>query len=197
MFPEKRILIPMEDDSEDKVLIGGKEKREIKIVDYDSQWPEIYTRHARIIRQVLGERVLQLEHVGSTSVPGLAAKPIIDIDVVVKDSSNEPSYLPALEAAGYVLRVREPDWYEHRMFRTPELDVHIHVFSPGSLEVKRHLIFRNRLRLNAEDRHAYALVKQKLASQAWEDMNAYAQAKSEIVASILARAVRESEMDSD
>ncbi len=172
------------------VLIGGIEKRDIRMVDYNPLWPEKYGKHAKIIRKALRDKILLLEHVGSTSVPGLAAKPIIDIDVVVKDSRDESSYLPALEAAGYVLRVREPDWHEHRMFRTPELDVHVHVFSPGSPEVERHLIFRDRLIKFDEDRQAYESVKQKLANEDWDDMNAYARAKSEIVESILVRAHR-------
>src|ERR1700722_14289895 len=108
----------------DEVLIGGIEKREIVIVDYDPRWIEQFQQHAEILSRVLGSKALAIEHVGSTSVPGLAAKPIIDIDVLVEDSSDEASYLPALVQAGYVLRVREPDRHQHRMFRTPELDVH-------------------------------------------------------------------------
>jgi len=126
--------------------------------------------------------------VGSTSVPGLAAKPVIDIDVLVADSADEASYLSSLLAAGYVLRVREPDWHEHRMLRTPELDVHIHVFTTGCAEFTRHVKFRNWLRTHDEDRLLYESVKRKLAHEDWPDMNAYANAKSEIVEAILARA---------
>lgn len=189
------ILNSVEDDSNQAVLIGGIEKRDIRIVDYDPRWENKYREHAAIIRDTLGERIIQLEHVGSTSVPGLAAKPIIDIDVVVSDSSDEASYLPALETAGYVLRVREPDWHEHRMLRTPELDVHVHVFSPGSSEVARHLIFRDRLRTHAEDRQDYEMVKRRLAAEDWEDMNAYARAKTEVVERILEKARRETGED--
>src|ERR1700757_3385057 len=96
-------------------LIGGIEKREIKIADYDPSWPAKFEMHRRIIARALGATALRIEHIGSTSVPGLAAKPIIDILIVVKDSANELTYRPQLEAAGYVLRVREPDWNEHRM----------------------------------------------------------------------------------
>src|SRR5688572_22518820 len=111
----------------DEILIGGNEKREIVIVDYDPHWPEKFKEHARIVERALGKNALAIEHVGSTSVPKLAAKAIIDILVVVEDSALEGSYLPALVEAGYVLRVREPDWHQHRMFRTPELDVHVHI----------------------------------------------------------------------
>ena len=175
------------------VLIGGIEKRKIVIVEYDPLWPEKFQKHAKIILGALGSKALVIEHVGSTSVPGLAAKPIVDIDVLVEDSSNEASYLPDLLAAGYVLRVREPDWHEHRMFRTPELDVHIHIFSPGCVEVARHIIFRNHLRIHAEDRARYEALKRQLAKEDWSDMNAYASAKSDLVEEIIARASRDTE----
>jgi GrpB-like predicted nucleotidyltransferase (UPF0157 family) len=176
----------------DEVLIGGIEKRRIVIVDYDPRWPAQFQRHAQILLGVLGSGALVIEHVGSTSVPQLAAKPIIDIDVLVKDSSDEAAYLSAITQAGYVLRVREPDWHQHRMFRTPQLDVHVHVFSLGCVEFQRHIAFRNHLRRCTEDRLLYESVKRKLAGQDWSDMNAYAAAKTEVVEQILARAMRES-----
>jgi len=172
------------------ILIGGIEKRKIVIVDYDPHWPEKFQKHAAIISRALGSKALVIEHVGSTSVPWLAAKPIIDIDVIVEDSGNEDAYFPDLLAAGYVLRVREPDWHEHRMFRTPELDAHIHIFSPGCVEVARHIAFRNHLRSHAEDRLRYEALKRKLAKEDWPDMNAYARAKSELVEEIVARALQ-------
>src|ERR1700737_4141802 len=94
----------------------------ILIVDYDPEWPRLFEREAERIQAALGERVLLIEHVGSTSVPGLAAKPRIDVLLVVEDSADEPAYVPALEAAAYVLRIREPDWYEHRVFKGPDMD---------------------------------------------------------------------------
>src|ERR1700722_10683654 len=175
----------------DEILIGGIEKREIVIVDYDTRWPEKFQKHAEILSRALGSKALAIEHVGSTSTPELAAKPIIDIDVLVEDSSDESTYLPTLVQAGYVLRVREPDWHEHRMFRTPELDVHVHIFSQGCVEFMRHLAFRDRLRSCTEDRLLYESVKRKLAREYWSDMNAYARAKTEVVEQILARALRE------
>ena len=175
----------------DEVLIGGIEKREIVIVDYDPRWPEQFQKHAEILLRVLGSKALAIEHVGSTSVPELAAKPIIDIDILVEDPSDEAAYLPAFVQAGYVLRVREPDWHQHRMFRTPELDVHVHIFSQGCVEFTRHLAFRDRLRACREDRLLYESVKRKLAREDWPDMNAYARAKTEVVEQITARALRE------
>ena len=170
-------------------LIGGPEKRDIVIYNYSSEWPVKFQLHADTIAEVLGDVALRIEHIGSTSVPGLAAKPIIDILVVVPDSANEALYLPALEKAGYELRVREPDFDEHRMVRTPEKDIHIHIFSPDSKEIERYLIFRNRLRQSAGDRARYEAVKRLLAEKDWADMNQYAKAKSEVIESILALGV--------
>lgn len=166
-------------------LIGGAEKREIKLVDFDPDWRKKFETHARVIAGVLGGSALRVEHIGSTSVPALAAKPIIDILVVVPDSRNESAYLPQLEAAGYVLRVREPDWNEHRMFRTPQKDVHIHIYSAGCPEIQRNLTFRDRLRRNIADRRRYEQTKRELAAEEWVDMNAYADAKTGVIESIL------------
>lgn len=171
-----------------EVLIGGTEKREIVIVDHDPCWASKFDHHAARISLALGSKALVIEHVGSTSVPGLAAKPIIDIDVLVADSADEAAYLDVLVAAGYVLRVREPDWHEHRMLRTQELDVHIHIFTIGCVEHTRHALFRDWLRTHAEDRQLYESIKRRLAQQDWPDMNAYANAKSAVVEEIITRA---------
>jgi GrpB-like predicted nucleotidyltransferase (UPF0157 family) len=169
-------------------LIGGIEKRRVEICEYDPSWPEKFQMHARIIAEALGDTALAIEHIGSTSVPDLSAKPIIDILVVVQDSANEPAYLPQLEAAGYVLRVREPDWHQHRMLRTPEHDVHVHIYSVGCPEIQRNLIFRDRLRQSVADRRRYEQTKRELAAQDWADMNEYAAAKTNVIESIIAAA---------
>lgn len=170
-------------------LIGGVEQRQIIIADYDPAWPQQYEAHAQVIRDVLGSTLLRIEHIGSTSVPGLAAKPIIDILAVVPNSADESSYVPQLGAFGYSLRVREPSFFEHRMLRTTARDVHIHVFSVGAPEIRRNITFRDRLRRSAEDRARYEAVKRRLAGQSWSDMNAYAEAKTGIIESIMAAAV--------
>ena len=170
------------------VLIGGRESTRIEIVDYDPAWPERFAAEREKIHGALGGRERLLEHIGSTSVPGLAAKPIIDVLLVVDDSADEASYLPALEAAGYALRVREPDWHEHRMLRTPAKDVHVHVYSPDAPEIARNLLFRDRLRTDAADRELYAATKRRLASRDWPTMQHYAEAKTAVVEAILARA---------
>jgi len=172
-------------------LIGGPEKREIVLAAYDPAWPAKFAHHAGIIAGALGGTALRIEHVGSTSVPGLAAKPIIDILLQVPDSADEAAYLPQLEEAGYVLRVREPDWNEHRMLRTPERDVHVHVYSAGCPEIERVLAFRDRLRINADDRERYERTKRELAAREWDEMDDYAAAKSEVVESIIASSARD------
>jgi len=178
----------MQPKSRETELIGGIEKREIIIVDYQPQWVKQFQIHAKKIADAMGNAALRIEHIGSTSVPDLAAKPIIDILLMVENSAEENSYLPQLEAAGYLLRVREPEFFEHRMFRTPQKDVHIHVYSHDSPEIKRNLTFRDRLRRNAKDREIYEQTKRKLATQQWPSMNAYANAKSEVIERIIAAA---------
>jgi GrpB-like predicted nucleotidyltransferase (UPF0157 family) len=160
----------------------------IQIVDYDPEWPRLFEREAGRIQAALGDRVLLIEHVGSTSVPGLAAKPRIDIVLVVANSADESSYVPPLEAVGYVLRIREPDWYEHRVFKGPDTDVNLHVFSQSCAEIARMLLFRDWLRSNASDRQLYERTKRELARKDWKYTQNYADAKTEVVEEILARA---------
>jgi GrpB-like predicted nucleotidyltransferase (UPF0157 family) len=160
----------------------------IQIVDYDPEWPRLFEREAERVQAALGDRVLLLEHVGSTSVPGLAAKPKIDMLLVVADSADEPAYVPSLEAAGYVLRVREPDWYDHRMFKGPDTDINLHVYSSGCPEIDRYLLFRDWLRSNASDRRLYERTKRELARKDWKYTQNYADAKTAVVEEILARA---------
>ena len=166
-------------------LIGGVEERVIVVVPHRQEWTAIFELHAAHIAAALGEGALGIEHIGSTAVPGLAAKPIVDMLVVVADSADEGAYLPALERAGYVLRVREPDFEEHRMLRTPERDVHVHVLSAGSPEIERYLRFRDALRGRPFLRMRYQALMQALAAQDRPDMNAYAAAKSEMVEAII------------
>ena len=157
-------------------------------MDYDPHWPELFSREADRIRSVLGSGALRIEHAGSTSVPGLAAKPKIDVLLVVADSADEQAYVPALEAAAYVLRIREPDWYEHRMFKGPDTDITLHVFSSGCPEIDRMLLFRDWLRSHAADRRLYERTKRELASLDWKYTQNYADAKTAVVEEILARA---------
>jgi GrpB-like predicted nucleotidyltransferase (UPF0157 family) len=175
--------------------IGDLEELSSKLVvaDYDPRWPEMYEREAELIRSALGARALLIEHCGSTSVPTLAAKPIIDIILEVADSSQEIDYLRALEAAGYALRIREPDWHEHRMFRRPGVSVHLHVYSAKCPEVSRMLAFRDWLRVNDADRELYERTKRDLAARQWKYMQDYADAKTDVVKEITDRALAASD----
>lgn len=157
----------------------------ITLVAYDPDWPRLFGREAERLRSVLGDVALRIEHVGSTSVPGLTAKPIVDVLLVVPDSADEPCYLPRLQAAGYVLRIREPDWFEHRLFKGPDTDVNLHVFSAGAAEVERMLRFRDRLRADDAARERYARTKRALARRTWRHVQDYADAKTAVVAEIL------------
>jgi GrpB-like predicted nucleotidyltransferase (UPF0157 family) len=159
----------------------------IEIHPYDPTWPALYSREADHVRRVLGHRVVRLEHAGSTSVPGLPAKPIIDMVLEVPDSSDEPSYIPDLEQAGYVLSIREPEWYEHRVFKGPRININLHVFSANCGETDRMVAFRDRLRTNDADRQLYTSVKKELAAQDWTYVQQYADAKGDVVSEIMAR----------
>jgi GrpB-like predicted nucleotidyltransferase (UPF0157 family) len=176
---------PLSDEEMRAVTIGEPRTERVVIADYDEDWPTAFAREAQRIRAALGPRALAVEHVGSTSVPGLPAKPIIDIDLTVADSADEDSYVPALENAGYVLRIREPDWYEHRLFKGPDTDINLHVFSPGADELERHLLLRDWLRTHPEDRDRYAAAKRELAAREWKYVAHYAHAKTEVIVEIL------------
>ena len=159
----------------------------ITLVEYDPRWPALFDREAARIRAVLGAAAVRVEHVGSTSVPGLAAKPIIDMLLAVPDSADEPAYVPALEDAGYVLSIREPDWFEHRLFKDPDTSINLHVFSVGAAEIDQMLMFRDWLRADEADRDAYLRIKRDLAKRTWRHVQHYADSKSAVVQQILAR----------
>ena len=162
----------------------------ILLVEYDPHWPDRFQCEAQRISAALGKHALRVEHVGSTSVPGLTAKPIIDILLVVADSSQEREYVPALETAGYQLRIREPGWYEHRMLTGADGDVNLHVFSADCAEVERLVAFRDWLRASAEDRDVYARSKRALAQKEWKYTQNYADAKTAVIEQIMGKAER-------
>jgi len=173
-----------------KVWVGEppRLKAPIEIAEYDPEWPVLYEREASRIASILGDRVERLEHAGSTSVPSLPAKPVIDIVLEVPDSSDEPSDVPDLEAGGYPLTIREPEWFEHRVFKGPDTNVNLHVLSAGCEETDRMLLFRDWLRANPADREQYAAAKRELAAQDWTYVQQYADAKTAVVREIMSRA---------
>lgn len=169
----------------DSVLIGGREPASIVIANYDATWPERFAHVQRRVELALAGAALSVDHIGSTSVPGLAAKPIIDMLLTVRSVDAEAEYVEGLEEAGFVLRVREPG---HRMFRTPERDVHLHVYAPEDQAVEDYLDLRDWLRESESDRALYEATKRGLAQRQWSDMNHYADAKSDVIRAILLRA---------
>lgn len=187
-----RAVVPMTEEQMRATHVGELQplNGSIVIAEYDPEWPRLFEREAERIRVALGERVLLLEHAGSTSVPGLAAKPRIDMVLVVPDSADETAYVPDLETAGYRLHIREPEWFEHRLFKGPDTDINLHVFSTGCTEIERMLRFRDWLRTHPEDRELYERTKRELASKEWKYGQNYADAKTTVVEEILARAAK-------
>ena len=161
----------------------------IDLEPYNPEWPSMYLKLEGQIRDALGSKALMIEHVGSTSVPGLSAKPVIDVVLAVSHSADESSYVPSLERLGYVLRIREPDWFEHRLLKTSIFEGNIHVFSQACEEIGRMLTFRDWLRANNEDMKLYERTKQELAARRWKYVQNYADAKSDVVREILERAL--------
>jgi GrpB-like predicted nucleotidyltransferase (UPF0157 family) len=180
----------MDDEQIEAVSVRGAvpQYQEIVVADYDPIWPHWFESAAFRIREALGDKVLQLDHVGSTSVRGLPAKPLIDINMAVADTTDEDAYVPPLEAIGYELRVREPDWYQHRLLRGFDPPVNLHVFNLGCEELDRTLLLRDWLRTDEDDRELYARTKRELAKKKWKYVQNYADAKSEVIQEILARA---------
>jgi GrpB-like predicted nucleotidyltransferase (UPF0157 family) len=175
----------------DPWVAGGAPATGIEVTDPDLSWPRQYNLLADRIRQALGWRALQLEHVGSTAVPGLAAKPIIDIDLTVADPGREQGYVPVLERIGFRLTIREPWWYGHRLLRADQPSCNLHVFGFDSPELVRHRIFRDWLRGNPEERDRYAAAKREAASKAnaaGEHVMQYNARKQQVIREIYRRA---------
>ncbi|MBF6219520.1 GrpB family protein [Nocardia abscessus] len=187
-----------DDDEIAAGTVGDLRPYAVKVVleEYNPAWPDRYAEEEAVIRAALGAVALRIEHTGSTSVPGLAAKPLIDILLLVPDTTDEPAYVPALEAAGYTLRIRQPGWYQHRcLVRRVDTgasrDVNLHVLSPesGAPEIERILAFRDRLRTHDSDREYYERTKRQLAQRDWKFVQHYANAKSAVIEEILGRAL--------
>ncbi|MGY2027845.1 GrpB family protein [Nocardia gipuzkoensis] len=191
-------MATLDDDEIAAVTVGDLQPYAVEVVleEYNPAWPDWYAEEEAVIRAALGAVALRIEHTGSTSVPGLAAKPLIDILLLVPDTTDEPSYVPALEAAGYALRIRQPGWYQHRcLVRRVDTgasrDVNLHVLSPesGAPEIERILAFRDRLRTHDSDREYYERTKRQLAQRDWKFVQHYANAKSAVIEEILGRAL--------
>jgi GrpB-like predicted nucleotidyltransferase (UPF0157 family) len=167
-----------------RVLVHGLRPTRITLVEHDPSWAQRFRVHAARLRRALGERARLIEHVGSTAVPDLAAKAVVDILVGIDDPDDEPAYLPDLRTVGYDLRVREP---AHRCLRAgePDAPVNLHCYPPGDPEVTKVLLFRDRLRAEPHDRARYQAHKYELAGHEWPDVNHYAEAKKPVIDAIL------------
>jgi GrpB-like predicted nucleotidyltransferase (UPF0157 family) len=159
----------------------------IIIEDYDPAWADQFAAASSLLGEALSGLILAIEHVGSTSVPGLPAKPIIDIDLLIGDTADESRYLPALEELGYRLVLREPWWYGHRMLVSPAEDVHLHVWPSGAPEPVRHRLFRDWLRAHPADRDLYAATKRRLARDTVHRPGDYSLAKNDVIDDIYVR----------
>ncbi|QCS61854.1 GrpB family protein [Achromobacter denitrificans] len=177
------------DPDEDPWVRGKPAPAPVEVVPYDPAWPRRFGELEARIREALGPAALDVEHMGSTAVPGLAAKPVIDIDLTVADPTREGAYVPALEAIGYVLVLREPSWHQHRPLQRDAPGVNLHVFGPDCPENIRHRMFRDWLRGHDEDRDRYARAKQAAAGGVMEVM-AYNKRKEATVREIYARMFR-------
>ncbi|MCS6545204.1 GrpB family protein [Curtobacterium herbarum] len=165
--------------------MGGPEALRVGLHEHDPAWAVTFAEHRERILRAVGPLDVRVEHIGSTSVPGLAAKPIVDLVVVVPDITDESAYLDPLLGSGYELRVREPG---HRLVRTPTRDVHVHVYERGATAVEDYLLLRDRLRNDPDDRALYEATKRALLSGTWDDMNDYADAKTDVIRAVMDRA---------
>jgi GrpB-like predicted nucleotidyltransferase (UPF0157 family) len=170
-------------------LVGERPARwdHIVIEDYDPAWVGQFAAVRSLLEKALGGLVIAIEHVGSTSVPGLPAKPIIDIDLMIEDTADESGYVPALNARGYRLVLREPWWFGHRMLVSPAENVHLHLWPKGAPEPVRHRLFRDWLRSHPEDRDLYAATKRRLARDTLDQPADYSLAKNDVIDAIYAR----------
>ena len=183
----------LSDEYIQKVVVSGNAEHNQTIIlkPYDENWPVLFEREKQRISTILKDKALMIEHIGSTSVPGLIAKPIIDILLVVEDAGKEEDYVVDLVSHGYILRIKEPDFENHHMFLGPDTDIHLHVFSQGSKEIEKYLLLRNYLRAHQEARELYANTKKTLAKKKWKYVQNYADAKSDVVQQIMDAARKE------
>ena len=192
-------MVKLSDEYIQKVIVNGnvEHNQTIQLNPYDEKWPALFEREKERILKILKDKALMIEHIGSTSVSGLMAKPIIDILLVVEDVGKEEDYMDDLCRHGYILRVREPDFENHHMFKGPDTDIHLHVFSKGSKEIEKYLLFRNYLRLHDDARELYENTKKELAKKTWKYVQNYADAKSEVVQKILSDAIQENKTNQE
>jgi GrpB-like predicted nucleotidyltransferase (UPF0157 family) len=158
------------------------------VADYSPAWPGLFEEEKRLLETVVPAGVGVIEHVGSTSVPGLAAKPIIDIMIGLHDFSTVDALVPAIVALGYEYIPKYEDVMPYRRYFRRMLGEahthHIHMVATGTEFWDRHLLFRDYLRANPDASDRYASLKRMLAEREWNDMNDYAAAKTDFIRGI-------------
>jgi GrpB-like predicted nucleotidyltransferase (UPF0157 family) len=199
LSPEDIVRTCVHDGSSLERVAKRKSKLKIAIVEPNPAWPQQFLDAKARIEAVLGSTAVAILHTGSTSVPGLPAKDVIDIDLVVKDAKNEDTYVQALEGLGFRFLFREPDWYQNRAFvdegdRPGAYFINLNVFGPDCPEVERHRIFREWLSKSPEELQLYATVKRECAAAsvaAGESQQEYNMRKEKTIREILNRAFRD------
>ncbi|UPK92146.1 hypothetical protein LCI18_003081 [Fusarium solani-melongenae] len=170
------------------------EKLPLKIEPPDPAWPQQFQTLKSIIQEALGHKALSISHVGSTVVPNLPAKAIIDIDLTVPDPTAETTYIPALESKGFQFLTREPMWHEHRFFNTNNpYYCNLHVFAHGTAELVRHRIMKEWLTTHEDERELYARAKMEAMEKSnllGETVMQYNFRKQQVIREILERAFR-------
>ncbi|MGO4741359.1 GrpB family protein [Bosea sp. 2KB_26] len=181
---DKEIIVFEEGDPNENPWVSGSPTIENIVVEkYSPLWVQEFNKQQKNIETALADFSVKIEHVGSTAVPGLPAKPVIDIDLIVEDPSRETDYVPTLSRIGYKLTIREPSWYQHRMLRLAEPRVNLHVFGRNCPEHIRHVLFRDWLRAHPDDRQRYADAK-SIAADGVDTANAYNMNKQSVVRDI-------------
>ena len=174
-------------DPEENPWVSAQPKVEtVEVAAYDLVWPMLFQTLKSQIGGALNGTALTIEHVGSTAVPDLPAKPVIDIDVIVANPEDESGYVPALEKLGYTLTIRERSWYQHRMLRLDTPRVNVHIFGPDCPEHMRHILFREWLRAHPEDRRRYTDAKM-LAKEGASTVQTYNSRKESVIKEIYTR----------
>lgn len=199
LSPEDILRDYVDDGSSTEWVNKRKSRPKMAIVEPNPAWPQRFLDTKARIEAVLGSTAVAILHAGSTSVPGLPAKDVIDVDLVVKDIKDEDSYVEAIERVGFLFLLREADWHQHRFFvdegdRPGAYPINLHVFGSDCPEVERHRIFREWLSKSPKDLQLYATVKRECAAAseaAAESMQEYTLRKEKTVREILNRAFRD------
>ena len=165
--------------------------RKVEVSSYNERWPAMFEEEVKMLYHIFGKEIISIHHIGSTSVPGLQAKPIIDIMPVVRDIYLIDSYNEAMREIGYIPK-GENGIHGRRYFQKggKKRTHHVHMFQVGSSNIKRHLAFRDYLRAHAEVKKRYGELKTQLAEQYPYDIESYIEGKNDLVKKIERKALQ-------